>query len=74
MKRRNKILVIEDDEGILFVLTALLELYEYDSVGIPFVDDVKSIIKIHQPDLVITDYVLPGMNGRLICKAIKITQ
>jgi DNA-binding response OmpR family regulator len=71
MKNRNKILVIEDDEDILFALMAVLDIYGYESAGISFVQDVRATIAFHQPDLVLTDYVLPGMNGSLICKAIK---
>jgi len=71
MKDRNKILVIEDDQDILFALMAVLDMYGYESAGVPFIQDVRATIAFHQPDLVLTDYVLPGINGGLICKAIK---
>ena len=67
----KRILIIEDDRDILSSIETLLDLYDFDVVGVTDTTDIISLINQHQPDLVLTDFVLPGMNGGQICKAIK---
>jgi two-component system phosphate regulon response regulator PhoB len=74
MPIRKKILVIEDDPEILGALELLLEFNGFEFTGIVSTQDISETLKLHQPDLVLTDYVLPGMNGGMICKAIKTSQ
>jgi putative two-component system response regulator len=68
---KRKILVIEDDKDIAEVLETVLAFNSFDVVGLDRTDDVIEAINTHQPDLVLTDYLLSGMNGGKICKAIK---
>ncbi len=67
----KNILIIEDDDDILDALKALLEFNDYEVKGISKTDDAIESVKMHNPDLVLTDYILPGMNGGKICQTIK---
>ncbi|QEC78697.1 response regulator [Mucilaginibacter ginsenosidivorax] len=67
----KQILIIEDDDDIRSILETALVLYDFDVQGVERTDDIIELIKIHGPDLVLTDYMMPGLNGGQICKMIK---
>lgn len=67
----KRILIIEDDRDILCSIETLLSLHDYEVIGLTETTDIITSIVKYQPDLVLTDYMLPGMNGGQICKAIK---
>lgn len=67
----KKILIIEDDDEIREVLETVLTTNNLDVTGINRTDDILESIKEHSPDLVLTDYLLWGMNGGKICRMIK---
>lgn len=67
---RKKILVIDDNSGILFVMKKALELKGYDvhlSDTFSGVEDVKKIF----PDLIYLDISLAGQDGREVAKKLK---
>ncbi len=68
---KRKILVIEDDKDIAKVLEMVLSINSFDVVSLDMTDDIIEAINNHKPDLVLTDYLLYGMNGGKICQAIK---
>lgn len=67
----KKILILDDDIDILEILTMLLSEHGYDikttNSGITIFEDIQSF----QPDLLLMDVVIAGMNGRAICRSIK---
>jgi two-component system response regulator RegX3 len=68
---QGRILIVEDEEAIAaFVQTAL----ERDGFGVEWVDDGTEALPAFdsfQPDLVLLDLALPGMDGLQICQAIR---
>ncbi|MEO3407325.1 response regulator [Mucilaginibacter sp. CAU 1740] len=68
---KKTILVIEDDEDILESIATLLTLHNFSVRGIVQTTDIISVIINLKPDLVLTDYILPGLNGGQICQMIK---
>ena len=68
------ILVIEDDIDISNVLETLLLLNEFEVIGVERADNILELINQHHPDLVLTDYMLPGLTGGRICQLIKENQ
>ncbi|MCR4832797.1 MAG: response regulator transcription factor [Butyrivibrio sp.] len=62
-KEKNRILIAEDDKDIL----SLLRLYlEKDGFDVLFAEDglvAYDLIEQEEPDLVISDIMMPGMNG-----------
>ena len=67
----KRILVIEDDEDILQVLETVLTLNKFSVKGIEQTNDIFESIKKYKPDLILTDYLLSGLNGGKICQLIK---
>ncbi len=68
--RKTKVLTVDDDPDILDVLELTLsEHYEVFQAK----DGKTGLTIVHQkmPDLVICDYMMPVMNGRDLCKALK---
>src|SRR5687768_7995347 len=58
-----RILLIEDSPTDTAVLTQLLERNGHQVLASPSAEDGIATCKREQPDLVIMDVVLPGMNG-----------
>ena len=71
MSMRKKILIIEDDNNILDITTTVLNMANFEVAGTNGTDDIIGLVKVHQPDLILTDYMLPGLSGGQICKLIK---
>ena len=67
----KQILIIEDDEDILQVLETVLEYHEFTVTSIRETDDVIANVEEYGPDLIITDFLLSGLNGGEICQKIK---
>jgi DNA-binding response OmpR family regulator len=67
----KKILVVDDDPDILEILSLFLVESGYDVRMLCRGDTVIDDIREFQPDLVLMDVMLAGMDGRAICKRIK---
>ncbi|PFG27094.1 MtrAB system response regulator MtrA [Corynebacterium renale] len=65
------ILVVDDDPAISEMLTLVLESEGFTAV--PVMDGTEAVAAFHQhdPDLILLDLMLPGMNGVDICRAIR---
>jgi len=67
----NKILLIDDDLNMLEVMKETLVYYGYSVSTSNYTDDIFSLVNLHQPDLVIIDYLMTGINGGEMCAALK---
>jgi len=71
MEKRKHILIVEDDQSILFGLQDILEDTGYKiSTALNGIEGLK-LAKENTIDLLVLDIMLPGMNGIDICKIIK---
>ena len=71
MEKKKHILLVEDDESILFGLQDILEGQGYQiSTASNGIDGLKLATE-NSIDLLILDIMLPGMNGLEICKKVK---
>lgn len=68
---KKRILVIDDDQGILEAFEAILESEGYDVVILSDTERVESLVKTYRPDLILLDILLSGADGRDICKKLK---
>jgi len=68
---KNKILILDDNNDILEILTMLLTDFGYDIKPLSSGEKVFEEIKEFQPNLLIMDVMIAGMNGISICKEIK---
>ena len=67
----KKILVIDDDEGILEGFTAILESEKYTVITSRNPLNVERLATKELPDLILLDILLSGHDGRTICKLLK---
>lgn len=68
--KNGKILLIDDDENILEAIRIILELEGFE-VETDNGSGVLSKLKLFQPNLVLLDVLLGGINGLEICRSIK---
>lgn len=66
-----KILVVDDDPSISDMLTLVLETEGFDPVAVMDGNEAVAAFRESQPDLILLDLMLPGMNGVDICRAIR---
>lgn len=67
----KKILILDDNQDLLDVLSLLLTEIGYDIQTLNSGEQIFEEIKKFHPDLVLMDIMLAGMDGRLICKRMK---
>lgn len=68
---KERILIIEDDEGISKVLRRALV---YEGYQVDAALDGESGLNLHRdnhPDLVVLDWMLPGMDGLEVCRRLR---
>jgi len=70
----KKILVIEDNNAILDVITLILQSESYKVTGLSKSADMMMHIDLHKPDLLILDIMLPDGDGRDLLKQLRTNQ
>ena len=68
-----KILVVDDDPAISEMLTLVLEGEGFDPVAVMDGFEAVPAFEREDPDLILLDLMLPGINGIDICRAIRET-
>ncbi len=66
-----RILIVEDEEDILELLEFNLMKVGYQVEGVDSGEKALSTIKAKQPDLILLDLMLPGVDGLEVCRAVK---
>ncbi|AMO88437.1 transcriptional regulatory, C terminal family protein [Corynebacterium simulans] len=66
-----KILVVDDDPAISEMLTIVLEAEGFEPIAVTDGNEAVSAFHEHEPELILLDLMLPGMNGVDICRAIR---
>ena len=66
-----KVLVADDDPGSLMVARAAVERSGHDCLTAADGDEAWALYLAHQPDVVVTDWMMPGMDGLALCRAIR---
>src|SRR6266480_864933 len=66
-----RILVVEDEEALTTLLQYNLDAegYEVETVGRG--DDAETMLREHSPDLVVLDWMLPGLSGIELCRRLR---
>lgn len=68
---KQKILVVEDHPTVREVLRTLLGMEDYEVAVAPNGEAGLALADILQPDVVVLDVSMPGLNGYEVCRAIK---
>jgi two-component system response regulator MtrA len=66
-----KVLVADDDPGSLLVARAAVERSGHDCLAAADGDEAWALVREHQPDVVVTDWMMPGMDGLALCRSIR---
>ena len=67
----KKILVVDDDRDILYLVCHILTLNGFDVKAYSTGTDVPDVVSDYNPDLVLLDVRLPGKFGTEVCKELK---
>lgn len=67
----SKVLIIDDDLALLDILEASLQYAQFNVKAVRECPDLFALISSYQPDVVLLDYVLSGVNGGELCYQIK---
>ena len=68
----KKVLIVEDDEDVMFVLCEGLSDSGYEIIGAFDGDEALEKIRKERPDLIILDIMMPELNGFELKKKLKI--
>ena len=69
MNFRSKILIVDDNPTNVAILEEILEEYELKSVMSG--EEALEVVSKFQPDLILLDIMMPGINGYQVCEAIR---
>jgi len=71
-KAKKKILLVDDDRGILDSLEIILEMEGYEVRSLVSADGIYKEIRLHKPSLILLDIWLPGgVDGSEISRVLK---
>ena len=71
MTARSRVLVVDDDPGMLELMEIYLSRRGFQVFGVPNGEDALGTLDDTQPDLIILDLVLPGMGGLDVLRQLK---
>lgn len=66
-----KVLVVEDEETLLFTLKHNLKREGYNVYAASRGDDGLRLAREHRPDLIVLDLMLPGIDGMQVCRMLR---
>lgn len=65
------ILIIEDDEAICRELQMLLQKQGYEAICWDMQEDIRELVKTHDPHIILLDINLPQMDGFTVCSQLR---
>lgn len=68
---KKRILIVDDEEGIVNMLRFRLEAHNYDVLSAGDGHDGLNKARIEKPDLIILDLMLPKLDGYKVCRMLK---
>lgn len=68
---RSKVLIVEDEESLLFTLAHSMKREGYHVLTASRGDDGLKLAREQKPDLIVLDVMLPGIDGIQICRLLR---
>ncbi len=69
--RRPRILIVDDEPGVIRALQAGLENNGFETLGVMDGSEALEVIDKQQPDLLILDIIMPKMDGFEVCRRVR---
>ena len=66
------ILIVEDEEDVLELLSTILRLEGYKVRGAKDGEEALSIARVDNPNMILLDIQLPKLNGYEVCRSVKL--
>lgn len=70
-EKKKTILIIDDNQEILTLLTTLFSLEGYQVITFTNTQNIIKLTAAHNPDLIILDYLIGDLNGGELCAQLK---
>ncbi|MBB2151142.1 response regulator transcription factor [Pedobacter gandavensis] len=71
MSKGIKILIVEDDENLRFLVVHRLKAEGYEVLEAGDGETAEKMILAEKPDIVLLDWMLPGKQGSEVCEAVR---
>ncbi len=71
MVNKQKILIVDDDENIAELISLYLTKECFDTAMVHDGEEALSAFETYQPNLVLLDLMLPGIDGYQVCREIR---
>lgn len=71
MSAKPRIMVVEDEEALSILLKYNLEAEGFEIETVDRGDDAEDILRENQPDLLLLDWMLPGVSGIELCRRLR---
>jgi phosphoribosyl 1,2-cyclic phosphodiesterase/CheY-like chemotaxis protein len=67
----KRVLVIDDDADMCALIRHTLELEGYEVEELPSAGELRAFIQRFQPDLILSDVMMPGVDGLSMCRSLQ---
>jgi two-component system, OmpR family, response regulator len=67
----DKVLVVDDEENIVFLVESALQLNGFTTVAASNGRDALRAVEVHQPDLIVLDVMLPDLDGFTVLRRLR---
>jgi DNA-binding response OmpR family regulator len=67
----KRLLILDNDEDVLEILQEVFIYEGYEVKALQYTTDIFGEIAVHQPHVIMLDYILDNINGGEICHQIK---
>ena len=71
MAAKQKILIVDDDANIAELISLYLTKECYETMIVNDGEEALSVFKTFQPNLILLDLMLPGIDGYQVCREIR---
>ncbi|MFT4005513.1 MAG: response regulator [Lacrimispora sp.] len=71
VKMQKKILVVDDDEDIVKLITKSLRYEQFETISASSGEEALSALKENYIDFVVLDIMMPDMDGLDVCRSIR---
>ena len=67
----KRLLIVDDDAGVLDVMKEVFEYENFEVKTLQCTSDILNEVAAYNPDVVLIDYILTGINGGELCHQLK---